>query len=53
MEEKLKMGFKLIMSGEYENISGGYLKETGSLIFPIGLTENEKLVIANYPFICE
>ena len=53
MEEKLKMGFKLIMSGEYGNISGGYLKETESLIVPIGLTENEKLFIANYPFICE
>ena len=26
MEEKLKMGFKLIMSGEYGNISGGYSK---------------------------
>lgn len=53
MEEKLKMGFKLIMSGENGNISGGYLKETESLIVPIGLTENEKLVIANYPFICD
>ena len=26
MEERLREGFTLIMSGEYEGISGGYLK---------------------------
>ena len=31
MEEKLKMGFKLIMSGEYGNVSGGLFK--GNRIF--------------------
>lgn len=27
MEEMLKMGFTLVFNGEYDNISGGYLKK--------------------------
>ena len=27
MEEMLKVGFTLVFNGEYDNISGGYLKK--------------------------
>lgn len=53
MEERLKMGFTLIMSGEYGNISGGYLKKGKDGMIPACLIGNEIKVLETFPLVLE
>ena len=48
MEERLKEGFTLIMSGEYDCISGGYLKATEDGVYPSCLEVNEIGFLSKY-----
>ena len=45
MEEILKAGYTLTLSGEYGNISGGYLKKTSQGIHPIWRFPEEEVKI--------
>ena len=45
MEEILKAGYILTLSGEYGNISGGYLKKTSQGIHPIWRFPEEEVKI--------
>ena len=53
MNEKIKHGFTLVFSGEYGNISGGYLRSTEKGNFPISLGEEEVTVLSEFPLILE
>ena len=55
MEERLREGFTLIMSGEYEGISGGYLKRgnNGIGMIPACLVGDEEKVLEAFPKILE
>ena len=49
MTNKLKeQGFTLILSGEYGNISGGYLKATEDGVYPSCLEDNEIGFLSKY-----
>ena len=49
MTNKLKeQGFTLILSGEYGNISGGYLKATEDGVYPSCLEGNEIGFLSKY-----
>ena len=55
MEERLKEGFTLIMSGEYDSISGGYLRkgENGIGMIPACLIGNEVKTLEAFPLVLE
>ena len=55
MEERLKEGFTLIMSGEYEGISGGYLKRgnNGMGMIPASLIGDEEKALEAFPKVLE
>ncbi len=55
MEERLKEGFTLIMSGEYGNISGGYLKRgnNGIGMIPACLIGDEEKALEDFPKVLE
>ena len=55
MEERLKEGFTLIMSGEYEGISGGYLKRgnNGMGMIPASLIGDEEKALEAFPLVLE
>lgn len=48
MIEKLEQGFTLVLSGEYGNISGGYLKITGKGVYPSCLDGDEIELLKSY-----
>lgn len=55
MEERLKEGFTLIISGEYDSISGGYLKRgnNGIGMIPACLIGDEEKALEAFPKILE
>lgn len=55
MEERLREGFTLIMSGEYDSISGGYLRkgENGIGMIPACLIGNEVKTLEAFPLVLE
>lgn len=53
MEERLKEGFTLTISGEYDNISGGYLKYGSDGIIPASLIGNEVNNLESFPSVLE
>lgn len=48
MIEKLKAGYTLIISGEYGNVSGGYLKTTEEGVYPSCLDGDEIDFLKSY-----
>ncbi len=53
MEERLREGFTLIMSGEYDSISGGYLKKGKDGMIPTCLIGNEVKTLEEFPLVLE
>ena len=53
MEERLREGFTLIMSGEYDSISGGYLKKGKYGMIPTCLIGNEVEILEEFPLVLE
>ena len=53
MEERLKEGFTLIMSGEYGRISGGYLKKGDKGMVPAAFIGSEVETLESFPSVLE
>ena len=53
MEERLKMGFTLVFNGEYDNISGGYLKKGERGMIPMPLRGDEVDTLELFPSVLD
>ncbi len=53
MEEMLKVGFTLVFNGEYDNISGGYLKKGERGMIPMPLRGDEVDTLELFPLVLD